>query len=44
MVHTAKLSSVLGLLDVAESLGDISLSSFKLYLLKGKLKGEPEGH
>ncbi|MBF1996246.1 type II toxin-antitoxin system RelE/ParE family toxin [Serratia symbiotica] len=38
-VHAAKLNRILGLLDIAESPGDLDVPSFKLHLLKGELKG-----
>lgn len=37
--HVAKLSRILGLLDVAASPEDMSIPSLKLHPLKGELKG-----
>jgi proteic killer suppression protein len=37
--HARKLRSILGLLDVAAGPADMNLPSFKLYALKGDLKG-----
>lgn len=37
--HAAKLSRILGLLDVAEGPKDLNIPSFKLHQLKGNLKG-----